>query len=420
MNGDPTFSDYQSDSGNGVDKAALEAQWAELDRQMRPLEEWADDQAGGVLTAGARQPILTRMADVAPEAVDYLWLPYLPLGKLTLLEGDPGIGKSFISMNLVAIETRGDPFPGPDGVPRGRRQPGSAIILSAEDGLADTIRVRLDAAGADVTRVHALTGIRTASPETGELIENAITLRDVDILEKAVERIRPTLIVVDPIQAYLGANIDMHRANETRPILTGLSKLAERHRCAILAIRHLTKGQAGRALYRGLGSIDFAAAARSILLAGRDPKVPDSRVLVHLKASNAAEGPAIGYALRDGNFLWAGVSKLTAADVLAQDPSADERGARDEAEDFLRDLLAAGPVASAQIKVEARSAGIAWATVRRAKKDLGLLAEKIGFQGTWHWNLPSKMPKGAEGAHTQSVSPFDRCEPLRQPGEDDE
>lgn len=167
------------------------------------------------------------------------------------------------------------------------------IYLTAEDGLADTLRPRLDAAGADVSRVLALTGWQAGEKSGG------IMLQDLDVLERTLERVHPVLVVVDPLQAYIGAGVDMHRANETRPVLAGLTALAERFGCAVLVVRHLTKAPTDRAVYRGLGSIDIAAVARSILLVGPDPddETRVRRVVAHVKSSLAPAGPSVG--LRD-------------------------------------------------------------------------------------------------------------------------
>ena len=212
-------------------------------------------------TDSIRTPALVCLANVKPQSVDWLWYPRLPKAKLGFLDGDPGITKGLFIAAVTATVTTGARWP--DGADC---TAGNVILLNAEDGAADTLRPRLDAAGADVSRVHLLTGYHSADDEPGK--PRVITLADVDVLRAALEKIRPQFVNVDPIQAYLGAKLDMHRANEVRPLLAALAALAEEYGCMILATRHLTKGTRDRALYRGLGSIDFAAAARSVLVIG--------------------------------------------------------------------------------------------------------------------------------------------------------
>lgn len=322
------------------------------------------------------------MADVDPVDVSFLWEPFLPLGKLTLLEGDPGAGKTFLALQLAACISTGAPLPGRDGVPAEARPPATVLYMSAEDGLADTLRPRLDKMGADPGKVYVLTGWKTDDgSDTGP-----ITLADVGIIEEALNSVRPVLVVVDPIQAYLGAKVDMHRANEIRPVMAALAALAEKYETALLCVRHLSKAPSGRAIYRGMGSIDFSAAARSILLAGQDPEDPEKRGIIHLKSSLAMAGPAIGFEITPEGFFWTGLSTLTVGGLFKGDIQAEEdRSTVEEAEGFLLEVLAAGPIAAKELVREAKECGISKRTLDRAKKKLGVRSRKEGDQ--WHWNL---------------------------------
>jgi hypothetical protein len=308
------------------------------------------------------------IADVKAEKVNWLWQPYIPKGKLTLEEGDPGIGKSWISLAIATAVTLGKGLPGQESV-----EPANVLLASAEDGLGDTIRPRLDAMGADISRIFA--------------IEGALTLDETGLarLESYLERVRPSLLIIDPLVAYLGAGVDIHRANETRAVMAQLARLAEKYDSAILAVRHLTKGGMSKAIYRGLGSIDFTAACRSVLLAGCDPDNPQNRGVVHIKSNLAPAGDAIGYELRDGSFYWTEYSDLTAARILATD-SGDRISEFDEAVTFLKGELAEGPILAKGVYRDAEGVGISMRTLERAKTKLQAKSRKIG--DAWFWHLP--------------------------------
>ena len=327
-----------------------------------------------------RTPILVRMADVEPEAVDWLWEPYIPIGKLTLLEGDPGLGKTWLSLVLAAAVSRGSPLPG-----SAARSPANVLIMTAEDGLGDTLRPRLDLAEADLDRVNVLDGIRG---EDGKRTE--VTLADLDILETSLDQIRPKLVIVDPIQGYLGAGVDMNRANEVRPLLAAIARLAEQLNCAIVAIRHLRKSGADRAVHRGLGSIDFSAAVRSILVVAEDPENDECRVVAHSKSNLAPKGTSLRFTLVGGAFAWAGASDLRAEELLATREREPRR--QTAAAELLEEMLADGPVSVTDLKQEAKAAGLAWRTVERAKDQLRVQTKKIAFSGGWEWVMPRRPP----------------------------
>ena len=342
----------------------------------------------------ARHPILTNMADVAAEEVDWLWNPYLPFGKVALLEGHPGYGKTWLALQLTAAITTGAALPGDVAADFGvatPREPANVLFMTAEDGLADTIRPRLNAAGADPSRVSVLEGWRDGQKQ-GE-----ITLDDLPLLRQTLEEVHPALWIIDPLFAYLGADKDLHRANEVRPTMAGLKRLAEEYHCVVLGIRHLNKGGGGSAILRGLGSIDFAAAVRSILLVAEDPQDPARRIVAHSKASLARKGESLCFRLDDGTFRWDGTSQLTADDLVApQGQRKDGYSARDEAEEFLREVLKDGPQEAAEVERQAKSATISPATLKRAKATLGvesLRPKKVG--GPWTWAMPGEA--AAEG-----------------------
>jgi hypothetical protein len=313
---------------------------------------------------------LTPMSSVQPENVSWLWYPYIPAGKVTLLDGDPGLGKSYITSAIATAVSRGQGLPG-----KAQCAPGCVLLMNAEDGLADTIRPRLDAMGADCSRILAV---------SKRLILNNEGFAD---LERLLRENKPLLVVVDPLFAYTGAKVDIHRANETREFMDQLSRLAATNRSAILGVRHLTKGGRDKSIYRGLGSIDIVAACRSVLLAGADAQDRNRRAVLQTKNNLAPLGDAIGYEIREGVFGWTGKSDLTADRIFASDQEARSALPIDDAGDFLRSELMTGPMSSRDIFSRAKKAGFSDRTVWRAKKKLGVEAHKIGLD-RWVWSLP--------------------------------
>ena len=354
------------------DDAALERA-VELRDMIRALEEGTERPE-----FTGREPAITALADVEPESVSWLWHPRIPIGKLTLLVGDPGLGKTWLSLALAAAVSRGWPLPGDDEP----REPRDVLFLTAEDGLADTIRPRLDALDACIPRIQALEGIRRKDGRVGN-----VSLADLDVLEQALNAVRPALLVVDPVQAYLGAGVDFHRANEIRPLLQGLSALAERFGTAVVAIGHLRKGGADRAIYRSLGSIDLAAAARSMLLVAADPDDESRRLVAHAKSNLEQAGETLAYRLSEGIFLWDGTSELDAEQLARPPAAAPAERPRDAAGEWLEAILADGPMSVGTLKEQALAAGMSWRTVERAKTALGIRARKAGFSGGWEWIL---------------------------------
>jgi len=322
---------------------------------------------------------LVCMAEVDPETVDWLWLPYIPKGKLTLLEGDPGMGKSWVSLAIATAVSLGKGLPGIEAI-----ESAEVLLASAEDGLGDTIRPRLDAMGADVRQIHAIKGAL-------DFGNNGLAM-----LEGFIERVNPSLLIVDPLVAYIGAGVDLHRANETRAVMARLAELAERYSVAILAVRHLTKGGTLKPIYRGLGSIDLAAACRSVLMAGCDPDNPQKRGIVQIKSNLAPMGAAIGYELTDGGFCWTGESDLTWQRILSAEDT-DSKSALDGAIDFLKDELAEGAVEVKQVERDADAAGINSRTLRRARESTGVEVKRQSEPGSkrgsgrWLWQLPESL-----------------------------
>ena len=312
---------------------------------------------------------LIRMSDIQPEQVQWLWYPYIPLGKLTVIQGDPGEGKTTFVLAVIAALTKGEALP-----EREPLDPVNILYQTAEDGLADTIRPRLDALGADCSRVLVI-----------DESKRELSLSD-ERIRQAMEKTRAKLLVLDPLQAYLGAEVDMHRANEVRPILKRLGSVAEQMGCAVVLIRHLNKMQGQKSGHRGMGSVDFQAAARSVLLVGRTKEDPQLRIVVPDKSSLAPEGESIAFALDpELGFQWKGYCAYNAEELLGGSTKQVQTKTM-QAEETLRNLLDK-PAPAEEILRRITAAGISERTLMTAKKNLGVLSEKRG--GQWFWRLPS-------------------------------
>ena len=298
---------------------------------------------------------IIRMSDVELTPVEWLWKPYLPFGKLSVLQGNPGEGKTYFAMHLAAACTNGKLLPNME-----RMEPFNVIYQTAEDGLGDTVKPRLIEAGADLDRVLVI-----------DDSEVHLTLSD-ERIERAIIENNARLVIIDPIQAYLGADVDMNRANEVRPIFMRLGQVAQRTGCAILLIGHLNKAAGMQSLQRGLGSIDIAAAVRSVMFIGKLKHDPTMRILTHEKSSLAPPGASLAFSLGDeGGFRWVGEYDITADEMLSGiEPQRETK--TQQAKDLICALLAGGKqVLSEDIDKAALERGIPGRTVRDAKRELG-------------------------------------------------
>ena len=298
---------------------------------------------------------IIRMSDVELTPVDWLWKPYLPFGKLSVLQGNPGEGKTYFAMHLAAACTNGKLLPNME-----RMEPFNVIYQTAEDGLGDTVKPRLIEAGADLDRVLVI-----------DDSDVQLTLSD-ERIEKAIIENNARLVIIDPIQAYLGADVDMNRANEVRPIFMRLGQVAQRTGCAILLIGHLNKAAGMQSLQRGLGSIDIAAAVRSVMFIGKLKHDPTMRILTHEKSSLAPPGASLAFSLGDeGGFRWVGEYDITADEMLSGIELQRETKTQ-QAKDLICTLLAGGKqVLSEDIDKAALERCIPGRTVRDAKRELG-------------------------------------------------
>lgn len=341
--------------------------------------------------AGPFVPLGTLLSDVEPERVEWLWDRRIPLGKITVLDGDPGNGKSALTTDLAARLSVGRTFP--DGQPC---DPAGVIIMNAEDGLGDTIRPRLDAAGGDPSRVLSLATV----PVGDEGDERHLTIPDdIPLIQQHVEHVGAKLVIIDPLMAFLSGKSNAHVDQDIRRALAPLARMAERTGAAVLLVRHLNKSQGGNALYRGGGSIGIIGAARSGLLAGEHPEEDGLLVLAGQKSNLSTPPDSLAYRIVTAangaaRIEYAGVTEARADALLRTAGDPEQKSVLREAMEFLRDELKDGPMAASAIRERAGKERISDATLRRAKSDLGVVSEKQG-DGSWSWHLPGKAVRKA-------------------------
>ena len=303
---------------------------------------------------------------IQPVEVKFLAKPYLPIGKFVLLIGDPGVGKSTLAMNIAAALSTGRPILESGSVPI----TGSVIYQSAEDNVADTLKPRLMANGADCSKIAVIE-------------RNGLDIsKDCQLLDNAIRETKATMLVLDPLIAHLGPKADMCRAADMRRLLSGLMVVAEKRKCVVLAIGHMNKSEGTKSLYRGLGSIDIAASARSVMLLERSEDEPDVRILKHIKSSLAPEGNPLAFRI-ESNSSVRFLGTYEGEQPYSADPMED--GKREWASSVILSLLSGGPRSSADIQRVCADAGISESTMNRAKKDLGI--RSIRKPDGWDWTL---------------------------------
>lgn len=308
-------------------------------------------------------------SNITAKPVDWLWYPYIPFGKLTIIQGDPGEGKSTFVLNLVSLLTNGLAMP--DGY-RSRGN-GVAIYQCAEDGMADTIKPRLEQAGANCKKV-------------AYIIDDdiALTLEDGRI-ESAIRETGASVFIIDPIQAFIPPDADMQSATKMRTVLRGLASTAEKNHCAVILIGHMNKGSGAKSLYRGLGSIDIAAIARSVLMISRDETRPGIRYMYPIKSSLAPEGPAVAFSFREGGGIeWQGQYDLNTASLT--DSVTVKTTKRDKARAKMLQLLEESDKPAKVIYESLAGLGVGSRTVEKVKKELQIKTYRT--KGCWYWSLP--------------------------------
>ena len=310
------------------------------------------------------------MDEVPVEEVEWLWYPYIPFGKLSIIHGDGGEGKTTLILQLAALLSRGEKLP----CDSTEREPIKVIYQTAEDGLGDTIKPRLLAGNADCSQIKVI-----------DESEATLTMLD-ERIEKAIVETGARALILDPVQAYIGAKVDMNRANEVRAILSQLGQIAGQYRCAIILVGHLNKAQGNKSNYRGLGSIDFQATARSVLIVGRLKDNPQIRVMVQDKSSLAPEGEPIAFELgKENGFRWLGHYDISVDDLLSGIPKEKKS---EQAENLILEYLSKGKYPQKELVKKAQTIGISKRVLDEAKKALNVRSLKEGSQ--WYWELSEK------------------------------
>jgi len=317
---------------------------------------------------------LIRMSEIESQEIEWLWYPFIPYGKLTIIQGDPGDGKTTLVLNIAAKLSKGI------GIDEAMHlsEPINIIYQTAEDGLADTVKPRLEAAGADCEKIAVI-----------DESEKSLSMVD-ERLEEAIIKTNARLLILDPIQAYLGGGMDMNRANEARDMTKKLGLLAEKYQCAIVLIGHMNKAAGNKAAYRGMGSIDFFAVARSVLLVGRVEGQANIRAVVQIKNNLAPFGHPKAFELEETGFAWLGDYEISADELLGG--LAPKANKLEQAKQLLRELAKTNnAMQSREIFNLADEQGVSKRTLENAKKELKIKAKKIN--NLWYWELDNIKAK---------------------------
>lgn len=313
---------------------------------------------------------------IDPKEVEWLWEPFIPFSMITIMEGDPGVGKSFLAMQLAAQISIGGELPEGQKLDRGR-----VLYLSAEDDAAYTIRPRIDAMGGDPTRIRV----------QGDFL--SLDEKGLAALMREVRRKPPDLLILDPLFAYVPSGQDMYKPNVIRQLLSFLKDIAETGETAVLIVRHLTKAKHDKAIYRGGGSMDVIGAARSAFLVCEHPNDSSTKLVVHIKHNIAVRGQTQTYEIysEDGGMAtlnWLGPSDITIDDLISSEGGTPKMSALDEAIQFLRVFLKNGPEATTKVEKEAAARDISEKTLERARRSLGVVSKKKGK--SWVLSLPDE------------------------------
>jgi KaiC/GvpD/RAD55 family RecA-like ATPase len=355
-----------------------------------------------------------RLSDIVAQPVSWLWAGRIARGKVTIIAGNPGLGKSQVTASIAAVVSTGGRWP----VDRTTCAAGDVLFLTAEDDAADTLRPRLEAAGADLRRVHTIDGVIAGYSGTGAQQNRVFSLQEdlPGLSAKLAELPGVGAVIIDPISAYLG-DADSHKNAEVRALLAPVAELAARHGVAIIGVSHLSKAGGTEALMRVSGSLAFVAAARAAYLVAPDPDDRARRFFLPMKNNLGPDSAGLAFRiepatvqsaagpLQTSRVAWDPEPVTTTADEVMQTPTDERRSALREAEEWLEEMLIESKPA-AEVQRDAADAGIAKRTLRRAAESLGVVKEKAGMSGAWKWSLPLKVSNGPEDVQQKSLDTF--------------
>lgn len=366
-----------------------------------------------------------RLSDIVPTPISWLWQDRIARGKLSIIAGDPGLGKSTITANIAAVVTTGGRWP----VDRKECTPGDVLFLSAEDDPADTLRPRLEAAGADLRRIHFVDGVVAGYTADGSQANRFFSLaEDMRALDlKLADLPDAAVVVIDPISAYLGST-DSHKNAEIRGLLAPLTEVAARRNVAIIGISHLNKDQHKQSLMRITGSLAFVAAARAVYMVLADPQDKMRRLFLPAKNNLGPDSSGLAFRIESASIscgagplatsrvVWESEPVPLTADEAMQSGTASRASALDEAVVWLRETLSACPVPAGTVDQMREEKGISKKTLDRAAGALNIEKKKQGMASGWSWSLPPKLAKFGEDAQGSKVTTFGEVDYLREPG----
>jgi archaellum biogenesis ATPase FlaH len=343
--------------------------------------------------------ITVQLSTVEPELVEWLWPGRIPQRKLTLFCGDAGLGKSSLTLDIAARVSKGLMWPGSTESP----EIGSVVLLSAEDGVADTIRPRIDAMGGDASKIWVIEAVRIGKAQRSFSLD-----QDIARLREVVKRYDARIVIIDPLTAYMG-KADTWKDAEVRRILTPLAELAASERVAVIGVMHPSKAEQQKAVYRASGSIAFVAVPRVAYLVAEDPQEPERCLVATIKCNIAEKPSTVAYHFESAGAVARVVWDMTPVPLSAQHlvgglalPSGDSPEL-ERAKDFLRDVLTQAPMLTSEVLRKAKGPGISPRTLERAKKELGIESRRVdglGGDGAWVWALAGgSLPEGSRNGY---------------------